>query len=395
MDIGRIESRQDRSCPVCGNSMRMMVDLPRYPLTEIYEPYRADTFANVGFVDQAFLFCEGCSHGKLETVISTTFLYEHYRTATASSIGSINAIRNFQAFVVSSLNVDDFDTIVDIGANDATLLSTFSAMGKQCVAIDPNTDKRLEDEFGIRVMSDFIENVDLAALGSSRKLFLCSHTLEHIDQPSSVLSNLRDSMSDGDVCVFQFPSLDLLVRDARFDQIHHQHVHYFSERSISLLLERGGFEVGATKFDPDHYGTLMVVFSPASRTRSNGVGRSIPATVITERKAVFDADVGAVNFRMATGTRKLIAFGAGLMLPLVAYYIPALELVECIVDEDPAKEGLRFINFNKRITRLSDVNLAGRDIVVTAIATKLAMRRILTKLFALNVENVIIPLSQL
>jgi hypothetical protein len=136
------------------------------------------------------------------------------------------------------------------------------------------------------------------------------------------------------------------------------------------------------------------VFSPASATGLGSVGRSIPAAVITERKAVFDANVRAVNDRMATNERALIAFGAGLMLPLLVYYLPALDLVECIVDEDPAKDGLRFINFNKRITRPSNVDLAGKDVVVTAIATKLAMRRILTKLFALEIENVIIPLSQ-
>lgn len=394
MHIGKIETRRDTDCPVCGRAAKKMLDLPRYPLTEIYEPYDAARFDNTGFVDQGLLFCEDCSHGKLETIISPAFLYSsNYRTSTAGSIGSMNAIRNFRAFIDDGADVGAFDTIVDIGANDATMLMSFGDRKRRLVAIDPNTDKKLEAELGVEVIADYVENVQLDR-GPGRTLFICSHTLEHIERPASMLGALKGWLGPDDVCVFQFPSLDLLVRDARFDQVHHQHVNYFSERSISTLLVKLGYEVLGTRFDPDHYGTLMIMFRLAAGGAAP-VGSAITGDFFRERLKVFHQDVAAANLRIERHPAPLLAFGAGLMLPLVAYNLPALERVECVVDDDTTKTGLRFVNFNKEIVHSSSVEFAGKDAVVTALATKLALRKILVKLFELKVTNIIVPLHQL
>jgi hypothetical protein len=67
----------------------------------------------------------------------------------------------------------------------------------------------------------------------------------------------------------------------------------------------------------------------------------------------------------------------------------------CIVDDDTEKVGLRYINFNKKIVHSKNINFDGTDVVITAMSTKLALRRIAEKLFRLNVENIIIPLNQI
>ena len=162
-----------------------------------------------------------------------------------------------------------------------------------------------------------------------------------------------------------------------------------------MLLERVGFDVVKTCFDSDHYGALMVIFKQASGQTQLPSGNPIAVSAIMDSKRVFDLDVSAVNLRIEKNPGTIVAFGAALMLPLLLYYIPALERVDCVIDDDKSKEGLRFINFNKKIVHSSNCNLDGKDVVVTAISTKLALRRILERLFKLNVGNVIIPLNQI
>ncbi len=393
MKLEIIEARQDRGCPVCGDGMRKLLDLKRYPLTEIFEPYREDIFDNTGFADQGFLYCERCGHGKLETVISKEFLYRHYRTATSGSIGALSAVRNFHAFVTEHVDARKLDAIVDIGANDATLLDSFADHEKQLVAIDPNAGA--DSHPGVTVMRDFIENVDLSPLRAARKLILCSHTIEHIEAPLALLARLHIAMGSEDVCAFQFPSLDLLVRDARFDQIHHQHIHYFSRRSISLMLSKAGFGPVALRFDGDHYGALMVLFRKLEGRTGESPAAAIPLGLIEAQKKVFDLEIGAANLRIEKNPEPMVAFGAALMLPLVAFHLPALERIECIVDDDRSKEGLRFINFNKRIVHSDGFRFDGKDVVVTAISTKLALRRVVEKLFKLGIGNIIVPLNRI
>jgi hypothetical protein len=395
MNLENIEFSRNTDCPVCRRGMKSIFAMARYPITELYEPYSSRYFSNLGFVDQGFLLCEQCGHGKLETIISPAFLYSNYRTYTASSVGSMHAIRDFQGFIDEYIDLAGFDAIVDIGANDATLLSCFLGKGKSLIAIDPNANKNLETEHGIQVFDDFIENVDLGALKARRKLFLSSHTLEHIENPAEMLGNIRRAMGKDDVCAFQFPSLDLLLRDARFDQVHHQHIHYFSERSISILLAQVGFELVETRFDSSHYGTLMILFKPSASKTIKSFGVPVSTAYVEERKRIFDKDMSAVNLRLEYSQRGLVAFGAALMLPLLAYYLPALERIECILDDDRSKEGFRYVNFNKRIQLPADFSFSQKDVVITAVSTKLALRRVLEKLFKMNIENIIIPINQI
>jgi hypothetical protein len=395
MHLGEIETKKDPFCPVCERHMEKVLDLKRYPLTELYEPYDPDRFDDEGYVDQGLLFCDHCSHAKLETIISPAFLYSHYRTTTAVSVGSMTAIANFRRFIAEHVDVGQYDAIIDIGANDVTLLASFGNGERQLIAIDPNTDRTLGEEHGIVVVNDFIEDVDLAGLCRGRALFLASHTLEHIERPSSMLRQLYEYMGPDDLCIFQFPSLDLLVADARIDQVHHQHVNYFSQRSIAMLLAKIGFELVTARFDTDHYGALMIIFRKASGPGSADFGPSISSKTFRARKEVFNRDISAANLRIEANPGPMVAFGAGLMLPLVAYYLPALAKVDCVVDDDRTKDGLRFVNFNKEIVHSSKIALADKDVVVTALATKLALRRILGKLFAMKVGNVIVPLHQM
>ena len=88
-----------------------------------------------------------------------------------------------------------------------------------------------------------------------------------------------------------------------------------------------------------------------------------------------------------------VAFGAALMLPVAAYYMPSLHLVDYIADNDASKDGLRYINFNKRIT--CNYDLAGRDVVITAINTKLACRALTKLAWDMGARNVLVPLQML
>ena len=374
--------------------MRSIVSLPRYPLTELYEVYRVGGFEARGIVDQSLLVCDQCGHAKLGTIISTEFLYSHYRTTTSLSAGAIAAIRKFEGFVTQNVDLSRFDAVIDIGANDASLLSCFKGANKRLVAIDPNVGKHLAPGVGIEVVNDFVENADLSSLRGSRNLILCSHTLEHIEHPDKVLAKLHDSLGPDDVCVFQYPSLELLVRDARFDQVNHQHMHYFSERSTRHLLNRIGFEVIRLAFDSDHYGSLMVAFRKAPTVKAEDPVPAVPVERILEAKRVFDLNMSATNMRVQSGSRELVAFGAALMLPILVYYVPALERVSCIVDDDKSKDGLRYVNFNKRIVHAEGFRFDGKDVVVTAVSTKLALRRVTERLFKLGIDNIIIPLNQ-
>ena len=343
---------------VCGSQMFEVFTLPKLPVCK----------PEAKPVDQQFLHCTRCGHGKLGTVVPPETLYDGY-AATSASAGSTAGVVNFAAFVKK--HCGDFDIVVDIGGNDGSLVALFEG---DSVCIDPNTSS------GIR---DYIENVDLGFLNGEKKLILSSHTLEHIDDPEKVFAKLAEVMDAGDIGAFQFPSLERLISDCRIDQIYHEHIHYYSLRSVSTLLAKYGFEITAHDFDPMHYGALQIVFRKGTP--------SVQGEVI-EKKSIIRANLMFRNAAWALNDRleKLepIGYGASQMLPLLLYHLPALHRLKYIMDEDAAKHG-SYHGFEVR--PVEDVE--GKTVMVTAFNTKMAVRKIAAKLFAANAAEVIVPFN--
>ena len=80
-----IHYKQRLHCMVCGTkSSRPVMDLPEFPLTEIYVEKKVSE--RIGFVDQAFHLCNRCGHGQISNVIEQEVLYgDSYATRTSTS----------------------------------------------------------------------------------------------------------------------------------------------------------------------------------------------------------------------------------------------------------------------------------------------------------------------
>ena len=370
---------RSNECPICRGAMARMIDMPRFPLTEMYEPYQRE-FVDHGYYDQAFLYCERCVHGKLEAIVPPAVLYgPGYRTRSAASIGSKAAVERFARFIQETAL--DVETVIDIGGNDASLVLCFPDARK--VIVDPHADSGVAE-----VVKQFVEEADLTPWKASNKLIVSSHTLEHVADPRAFFEKVNSVCMHGDWLAIQVPSLEALLYCSRIDHIHHQHVNYFSRRSLGRLLAEHGFEIVRYAYDHSHWGALMVMCRKGDGDRD--IRTSIVPSSVTRALEKFKARLATVEIPSYELSGP-VGFGAALMLPVLAYWLPSLANVEYIADNDKAKDGLRYINFNKRIQ--CEYSLEGRDVVITAIGTKLACRELVRQAFEKGALHVIVPLG--
>jgi len=363
--------------------MVKLIDLPRFPLTEKYEPYTPE-FVDRGYYDQGFLFCERCAHGKLEAIVPPSVLYgEDYRTRSAGSIGSLAAIQSFARFIGETTL--DVEAVLDIGGNDASLVGLLP--GARKVVVDPHAAGDAE------IVRAFIEDADLAPYKGLRKLIVSSHTLEHLADPSVFLRKVRDVCLHGDWLAIQVPSLEALVHWARIDHIHHQHVNYFSRRSIGRLLAANGFQIVRHAYDKTHWGAVMVMCRKGHGDMDIPSRIAVPSEITVAFKR-FKAYLAQVRIPYGDGyCFGPVGFGAALMLPVLKYWLSAIDNIQHIADNDQSKDGLRYINFNKPIR--CDYDLKERDVVITAIGTRLACRELIRQAFDKGAADVIVPLGVL
>lgn len=83
------------------------------------------------------------------------------------------------------------------------------------------------------------------------------HVIEHVSDPAAVIAKLASSINPGGLLVIETPnsrSLDAkLFRDGFWGGYHFpRHWHIFNPHSIAILLERSGFSVLSTQFQPGH-----------------------------------------------------------------------------------------------------------------------------------------------
>ena len=89
------------------------------------------------------------------------------------------------------------------------------------------------------------------------------------------------------------------------------------------------------------------------------------------------------NFKNGQG------FGAGLMVPILAYYLPMINNLDLIVDENKTKHGKKFINLKPVIKDISFLDK--KPILITSVSTKAAGRSIFDKLSKLGMDDICIP----
>lgn len=391
-------------CPICESSFSSaLLDLPRLPLTEMYCSEIPQE--KVGFVDQEFHFCSVCGHGSLAHVLDPQVLYgPKYSFRSSASQTAIQALDHFLKFLNRVVGGRTFGTIIEIGCSDLNLLKKLRGRAAHFVGIDPILSREVCNEADFTLIGDLVENVNVREIANGTEcLIVSSHTLEHLSTPRQLVEKLLLDSHEDTVFCFQFPGLENLVKDWRFDQIFHQHLNYFSLHSFKYLLDSLGGELLSYEVNPLHWGTLMVAFQKKRKNKSIKTLRSpefrkLQEEDILQKYSGFRMTMAGVNQRL-TGIKDLkrVGYGASLMLPVLSYYLDNdFACLDCIIDDDPQKVDRYYVNMPISIKHSEDFSsLEDAVCLLTSVASRANVRPMLKKLFDLRVHDVIVPLSVL
>ena len=403
MDIEKyrnISFEYRKNCMICGKeTSNPIIQMPEFPLTEVYINEKPDK--KLGYVDQVFHFCKHCGHGQIENVIDVNLQYGNpstYHFRTSQSITGRETTEFFVKFFEKTFQNNTCDTIVEVGCNDLYLLKQIKSKAKKLIGIDPILKGKEDDlsEENISVIGDFYENVDLP---DNIDVVLCKDVLEHVNNPKEFLKKMVSKASNNTLFVIQVPILETILEDCRFDQIFHQHLNYFTLKSFIYMLEELNCGLIDFKINYNHWGAGLFAFR-------KGITNSFPKDKIwdinkedvLERYRSFEVDMKEASRRLHYfESYKRYGYGAALMLPVISYYLKDdLSCLECIIDDDKAKEGLYYLNLTVPVKHISEINDINNSVILlTAISSKINIKRILKNLFELEPKYIIYPLRTL
>ena len=230
-----------------------------------------------------WLYCPRCQLVQLGLVVDPNILFppEYPYTSGTTKILRENFSELYrECQTIVPLSPDDL--IVDIGSNDGTLLSNFKNGGCRVQGIEPAMVGNLANERGIPTSIGFFRREMAAKVRAEQgpaTIVTMTNVFAHIERIHEIVDNLLFLLDDKGVFISESHYLVSLVETLQYDTIYHEHLRYYSLRSLEYLLNMHGLEVIHAKRIPTHGGSIRVY---AARRGTHRVRPSVSAILSEE-----------------------------------------------------------------------------------------------------------------
>jgi 2-polyprenyl-3-methyl-5-hydroxy-6-metoxy-1,4-benzoquinol methylase len=255
------------NCLICGSSaLSKIIDLGN-------QPY-ADTFVDetryhdmLPVYNLSCAMCDSC--GYVQTTCTTSPLerynmFDYSYTSSNSSVAKRHW-KDYSKEVIDFLSVSAVEgiSVCEIGSNDGFLLSLFKNIGAEVLGVDASeylvNIANQNNIPTIQSIFDYDNSDDILRIFKQKfDLVMANNVFNHSDNPVSFSMGVGNILKDGGFFVFEVPYWKSTIDSHKIDQIYHEHVSYFTAKSVKNIMEKNGFEVCNIKVVDYHGGSLRV-----------------------------------------------------------------------------------------------------------------------------------------
>lgn len=236
------------------------------------------------------LYCKDCTLAQLGLIVDPAILFPPSYPYTS---GTTKILR--ENFAELSREVEKYyplkpdQLVIDIGANDGTLLSNFQKNGVRVFGIEPTNAAKLAIERGIPSMISFFtkEVAEKAVAAQGRaQIITATNVFAHIEDIHDIVEGVLTLLDKDGIFISESHYFASLLETLQYDTIYHEHLRYYSVTSLKHLLELHGLEVIYAKRIPTHGGSVRVY---AARKGAYPVQDNV-GKILEEEKEAINAD---------------------------------------------------------------------------------------------------------
>ena len=184
--------------------------------------------------------CLDCGLIQLVHVVDPSLIYRNYLYRTAVSLGLSEHFRSLADTVISRLDLQPNELVVEFGSNDGTLLGHFNARGMKVEGVDPAVEIAAQATAnGIATRAEFFgPEVALAIRGEmgAARAVIANNAMANIDALGEILAGVKALMAPEGAFIFETQyALDVLEKSL-LDVIYHEHITTFSMQPVVKAL---------------------------------------------------------------------------------------------------------------------------------------------------------------
>lgn len=186
------------------------------------------------------MLCTNCWHSQLSFCVDRASIFNNYSYVSGTSSTLINYFNWFANSLYACIGKDS--TVLEIAANDGSLIKEMSKCGLKCIGVDPAKNivdiaqaNGLPVEYGY--WPEYSKNIK-----HSFDAIVAMNVLAHVDDPLNFLIACASKLSFDGIILVQ-PSQARMFENGEFDTIYHEHISFFNSKSIAALANRAGLKL--------------------------------------------------------------------------------------------------------------------------------------------------------
>jgi len=199
---------------------------------------------------------------RLHSVVDPNLMYGEYWYRSGINDTMTTELASIVTDCQEAISTQKGDVWLDIACNDGTLLK-FVPKNMVKVGIDPadnsytNESKQVAD----LIIQDFFsaEAYKKSKFGSQKaKIITIIAMFYDVENPLAFLKDVEEVLDDEGLLVLQMSYTPLMLRQLAFDNICHEHVYYYTLKSISKLLKAAGLSIVDCQLNDINGGSFRV-----------------------------------------------------------------------------------------------------------------------------------------
>jgi len=255
-----------KECRICNSSQLDIV-------ISLGEQYIASRFPSFGDfstpkINISLCVCKCCGLLQLYETVHQTELYEHeygYRSGINHSMRQ--HLKEYNDEIQAHIELNDGDTVLDIGSNDSTMLKNYSDKYIR-VGIDP-TGKQF---------AEYYENIDLIPTYFTKEAFQSKYNTKckvissismfyDLPNPVQFAKDIYECLHDDGIWTCEQSYLKTMIQRNSIDTICHEHLEYYCLKQIKHIADLAGFIIIDVKFNDCNGGSFRIYMAKKTSTK--------------------------------------------------------------------------------------------------------------------------------
>jgi len=217
------------------------------------------------------MLCSKCGLAQLRETVRQDLLYKKYFYRSDVSNTMKRDLQDVVNDVIRRVTIKPGDGVLDIGCNDGLMLIMFPKKMRR-IGIEPakninwtNLDK------SIKIINNYFPNEEINTY--TFKIITATAMFYDLHEPNIAAGQIKQLLTKDGVCCIQISYLYDTIKDMNFYDICHEHLEYYSLKTLQYLMEKNGLSIFDASTNAVNGGSLrvMITHKEAKREKSENL----------------------------------------------------------------------------------------------------------------------------